>query len=143
MLRNSEAVSNLLTEWRSVDFDNVARQAALNQQMGEPAYELISECKLVNYRSTSIHILLYRLYNLPPYIIVAHELEQLFVKQSSLEVYFEWLDSIIERRVSEVCSPNPLQMMYTDSAMHKTRAVRKCGKYVGSSKLKSYMLQTV
>ena len=33
---------------------------------------------------------------------VAHELEQLFIKQSSLEVYFEWLDSIIEKRVSEV-----------------------------------------
>ena len=34
---------------------------------------------------------------------VAHELEQLFIKQSSLEVYFEWLDSVIEKRVSEVC----------------------------------------
>ncbi len=34
--------------------------------------------------------------------IVASELEQLFVKQSSMEVYFEWLDSLIERRVSEV-----------------------------------------
>ena len=33
---------------------------------------------------------------------VASELEQLFVKQSSLEVYFEWLDSLIERRVYEV-----------------------------------------
>ncbi len=33
---------------------------------------------------------------------VASELEQLFVKQSSLEVYFEWLDSLIERRVAEV-----------------------------------------
>lgn len=33
---------------------------------------------------------------------VALEMEQLFVKQSSLEVYFEWLDSVIERRVSEV-----------------------------------------
>ena len=33
---------------------------------------------------------------------VIQELEQLFVKQSSLEVYFEWLDSVIEKRVSEV-----------------------------------------
>ena len=33
---------------------------------------------------------------------VAHELEQLFIKQSALEVYFEWLDSIIEKRISEV-----------------------------------------
>lgn len=33
---------------------------------------------------------------------VARELEQLYVKQSTLEVYFEWLDSLIERRVSEV-----------------------------------------
>ena len=36
------------------------------------------------------------------YFAVASELEQLFVKQSSLEVYFEWLDSLIERRVAEV-----------------------------------------
>ena len=36
------------------------------------------------------------------YYAVASELEQLFVKQSSLEVYFEWLDSLIERRVFEV-----------------------------------------
>ena len=34
--------------------------------------------------------------------LVASELEQLLVKQSSLEVYFEWLDSLIERRVCEV-----------------------------------------
>ena len=33
---------------------------------------------------------------------VAGELEQLLVKQSSLEVYFEWLDSLIERKVCEV-----------------------------------------
>ena len=33
---------------------------------------------------------------------VAHELEQLFIKQSTLEVYFEWLDSIIEKQVTEV-----------------------------------------
>jgi len=33
---------------------------------------------------------------------VAVELEQLLVKQSSLEIYFEWLDSLIERKVCEV-----------------------------------------
>ena len=33
---------------------------------------------------------------------VSAELEQLLVKQSSLEVYFEWLDSLIERKVCEV-----------------------------------------
>jgi len=33
---------------------------------------------------------------------VALEIEQLFVKQSSLEVYFEWLDSVIEKRVCNV-----------------------------------------
>ena len=36
-------------------------------------------------------------------VVVAHELEQLFVKQSSLETYFEWLDSVIEKRICEVC----------------------------------------
>ena len=34
---------------------------------------------------------------------VAGEMEKLFVKQSSLEVYFEWLDSLIDKRVHEVC----------------------------------------
>ena len=33
---------------------------------------------------------------------VGSELEQLYVKQPSLEVYFEWLDSVIEKRVSQV-----------------------------------------
>ncbi len=33
---------------------------------------------------------------------VSRELEQMFIKQSTLEVYFEWLDSIIERNVKEV-----------------------------------------
>lgn len=29
-------------------------------------------------------------------------MEQLLVKQSPLEIYFEWLDSLIERKVCEV-----------------------------------------
>ena len=33
---------------------------------------------------------------------VATELEQLLVKQSSIEVYFEWLDSIAEREMHKV-----------------------------------------
>ncbi len=33
---------------------------------------------------------------------VSSELEQMFIKQSTLEVYFEWLDSVIERNVKEV-----------------------------------------
>lgn len=36
------------------------------------------------------------------FFAVSGEFEQLLVKQSSLEVYFEWLDSLIERRVCEV-----------------------------------------
>lgn len=38
------------------------------------------------------------------FLSVAAELEQLLVKQSSLEIYFEWLDSLIERKVCEVRS---------------------------------------
>ena len=40
----------------------------------------------------------YSLFKIP----VSREIEQLLVKQSSLEVYFEWLDSLIERKVCEV-----------------------------------------
>ena len=64
---------------------------------------------LINYISSQVelkkrNVYCSCLYLYPPSLLstVASELEQLFVKQSSLEVFFEWLDSIIEKRVSEV-----------------------------------------
>ena len=44
--------------------------------------------------------------------LVALEMEQLFVKQSPLEVYFEWLDSVIEKRVCNVSTNTTIYSMY-------------------------------
>lgn len=75
VLRNSELVTRLLNDWRCLDLEGMSEQVGISQLMGESAGDLLKE--------------------------FSSELEQLFVKQSSLEVYFEWLDSLIERRVSE------------------------------------------
>ena len=45
MLRNSETVSAIMNEWRSVDFVGAAQQAAYNHQIPEHAIDLFQECK--------------------------------------------------------------------------------------------------
>ena len=60
---------------------------------------------------------------LPPLThTVAGELEQMFIKQSSLEVYFEWLDSVIDRRVNEV---RAIETLYKGLSIIQTCTVVK------------------
>ena len=45
MLRNSETVSAIMNEWRSVDFSSAAQQATFNHQISEHNVDLFQECK--------------------------------------------------------------------------------------------------
>lgn len=46
MLRNSETVSAIMNEWRSIDFSSAAQQATFNHQISEHNVDLFQECKL-------------------------------------------------------------------------------------------------
>ena len=45
VLRNSETVSVIMNEWRTVDFAGVAQQAAYRHHIPEHSIELFQECK--------------------------------------------------------------------------------------------------
>lgn len=75
----------------------------VTQRDAEPDNDLIRE-------GMSVIMLMEPLSPFPP--LVALEMEQLFVKQSPLEVYFEWLDSVIEKRVCNVSTITAVYGMY-------------------------------
>ena len=71
----------------------------VTQQNADPDNDLIREGKLPYWS--------FAFYHSTPLLLVALEMEQLFVKQSPLDVYFEWLDSVIEKKVCNVrINPN-------------------------------------
>lgn len=109
VLRSSESVGYILNDWRSIDFEAASSQIAFTHQLPEQSLELFKECKhwkidCHNFsHSISLRISVYTIF-IACSLAVAGEFEQLLVKQSSLEIYFEWLDSLIEHRVCEVSS---------------------------------------
>ena len=45
MLRNSETVSAIMNEWRSMDFSGAAQQATFNHEISDHNVDLFQECK--------------------------------------------------------------------------------------------------
>lgn len=103
VLRSSESVGYILNDWRSIDFEAASSQVIFTHHLPEQSLELFKECECVNNYTATRHVeCTYQIYLLICLSLVAGEFEQLLVKQSSLEIYFEWLDSLIERKVCEV-----------------------------------------
>ena len=104
VLRMSEQINDMLADWRELNFVEISKMAVfVTQRDAEPDNDLIRE-------GMPVIILIKPLSLFPP--LVALEMEQLFVKQSPLEVYFEWLDSVIEKRVCNVSAITTIYGMY-------------------------------
>lgn len=104
VLRISEQVNDMLADWRELNFVEISKMSVfVAQQDSNPDHDLIRE--------------------------VALEMEQLFVKQSPLEVYFEWLDSVIEKRVCNAQQQGfDLQILCQDFLLFWTFFVSKVEK---------------
>ncbi|XP_065844835.1 transcription factor RFX4-like isoform X2 [Oscarella lobularis] len=76
VLRSSDMVSHMLVDWRGIDFPSVRTQMT---------FSIID-----NPKGTAEFI-----------DAVGCEFEQLFIKQATLEIYFEWLDSLVQEKVVE------------------------------------------
>eukprot|EP00118_Oscarella_pearsei_P007101 m.33626 g.33626 ORF g.33626 m.33626 type:complete len:595 (+) comp31855_c0_seq1:367-2151(+) len=79
VLRSSDMVTHMLADWRELDMACVRTQMEF--------------CIIDDPKGTAQFI-----------DAVSLEFEQLFIKQATLEIYFEWLDSVVEENVLEKSS---------------------------------------
>eukprot|EP00117_Sycon_ciliatum_P009799 scpid20333/ scgid0837/ Transcription factor RFX4; Regulatory factor X 4; Testis development protein NYD-SP10 len=81
ILRNCDVITQLLQDWRGIDFDPIHLKFNYAVENGSCEGNVIS-----SEFSKS----------------VTNKFEQLFVKQAPLETYFEWVDSLMEEQIQDI-----------------------------------------
>lgn len=125
-MHSAEPVSQMLNDWKQIDFEGITRQAMWTfSESVDDDYELVYECKcaklvlivFLSFKSDAASLVFLTRFYWFTQFADYKEFTQLLDQQATIDQYAEWASSLVNRcvlKVSTVGAPlsGPLSLMH-------------------------------